>query len=463
LLAKIPQATPPHEVAMFRRCSFLAPFAWLALLLPLAASAADPCASGAARALVLGSGGSKGAFEAGAIYHLVVHRGCDFTEISGNSVGALNGAVLAQAARSADRTQSLANLKAAAENVVAEWDAIRSSRDMMRTRPLAKLRLAFVGLDSIEDFEPAREFIWTRVDLDRLAAGRELRIGAMSFTDGRYHEFLLSHEGVAEPAAREFIFASILVPVFSRMPVMAPPGGGAALQFGDGGVRHSTPVTSYFEHCTTSACIPLTGVTTPPHPRIEQLFVVVTSPYAQRNDLKPLREPTAVDPETGGIEDGRKILVRMFDLMVDTMHRTDLDDMLLYNDLLAWQARGANPAAAAPFPIGSFNRATPGAAAQPYEIALIAPHHEDADALRIFEADPKTQRERVFCGCIAADELMQTQFGQAPLTDRCVARFPAVPAKRRRAEAAALTPALCHDERALAAPPAATESERLAR
>jgi predicted acylesterase/phospholipase RssA len=432
---------------MLRRRSFLAPFACLALLLPLAAGAADPCAGDAARALVLGSGGSKGAFEAGALYHLIVHRGCDFTEISGNSVGALNGAILAQAARSADRTQSLANLKAAAENVIAEWDAIQSSRDMMRTRPLAKLRFAFVGLDSIEDFEPAREFIWTRVALDQLATGRELRIGAMSFTDGRYHEFLLNRDGVVEPAARDFIFASILVPVFSRMPIMTPPGGGKALQFGDGGLRHSTPVTSYFERCTATACIPLTGETTPPHPRIEQLFVVVTSSYAQRNDIKPLRDPTAIDPKTGGIEDGRKILVRMFDLMVDTMHRTDLDDMLLYNELLAWQMRAGAAAGPAPFPIGSFNRATPGAVPQPYEIALIAPHHDDSDALRIFAANPATQRERVFCGCVAADEVMTRQFGQASMADQCITRFPALPGKRRHAgPPAPLTPATCRSE-----------------
>ena len=444
---------------MLRICSLPAPLACLALLLPLAANAADPCAGDAPRALVLGSGGSKGAFEAGAAYHLIVHRGCDFTEISGNSVGALNGAILAQAARSADRTQSLANLKAAAEDVIAEWDAIRSSRDMMRTRLLAKLRFAFVGLDSIENFEPAREFVETRIALDRLAAGRELRIGALSFTDGRYHEFLLSHDGVAEPAARDFVFASILVPVFSRMPVMTPPGGGAALQLGDGGVRHATPVTSYFQRCTASDCIPLTGATTPPHPRIEQLFVVVTSSYAQRNDVKPLRDPTAIDPRTGGIEDGRKILVRMFDLMADTMHRADLDDMLLYNDVLAWQARAGETAGAVPFPIGSFNRATPDAAAQPYEIALIAPYSDDSDALKIFEADPQTQRRRVFCGCVAADELMQTQFGLAPLTDRCVARFPALPGKRRHAGPPPLTPAICRNEAAVPPPPPASSTQ----
>lgn len=420
---------------MFRLRSLIAALSLLIVLAPPPANAADPCAGDAARSLVLGSGGSKGAFEAGAVYHLVVHRGCDFTEISGNSVGALNGSILAQAARTSDRTQSLANMRAAAEKLVAEWDAIRSARDMMRSRPLAKLRFAFVGLDSIRDFGPLRDFIGTRVDLQRLAAGRELRVGVLSFTDGRYHEMLLSHDGVAEPAAQEFVFASALVPVFSRMPIISPPGGGAPLQFGDGGVRHATPVTSYFERCAAGSCLPLTGALTPPHPRTEQLFVVVTSSYSERNDLMPVFNPKAIDPRTGAIEDGRKILVRMFDLMVDTMHRTDLDDMLLYNDLLAWQARQPG-ATSAGFPIASFNREAPGAAPRPYEIALIAPERDDSDPLTMFNADPKTQRERVLLGCLAADKVMTTQFQQASMADKCVVRFPRLTGKQRRGETA---------------------------
>jgi predicted acylesterase/phospholipase RssA len=417
--------------------------------LPQTADAADPCAGDAPRALVLGSGGSKGAFEAGAAYHLIVQRGCDFAEISGNSVGALNGSLLAQAARSDDRAQSLANMQAAAERLVAEWGAIRSARDMMRTRPLAKIRFALLGLDSIEDFRPLREFIRTRVDTAKLAAGRELRVGAMSFTDGRYHEFLLNHDGVAEPAAQDFIYVSALVPVFARMPVITPPHGGTPLQLGDGGLRHATPVTSYFEQCTAmgpaaAACTPLTGANTPPHPRIEQLFVVVTTPYTERNDLKPVADPSAVDPATGAIEDGRKVLVRMFDVVLDTMHRTDLDDMLLFNDVLVWQARA--PDVAAPFPVGSFNRASPTAPSRPYEIGLIAPRRDDSNPLSIFKAEPATQRERLYCGCVAADQMMQTRFRQAPMTDQCAARFPALPPKRRRAATPVFTPAVCGTE-----------------
>ena len=67
--------------------------------------------------------------------------------------------------------------------------------------------------------------------------------------------------------------------------------------------------------------MPLTGADTPPHPRTEQLFVIVTSPFARRNDLRPVVNARAFDRRGGTITDGRQILVRMFDLLVDTMYR----------------------------------------------------------------------------------------------------------------------------------------------
>ena len=59
------------------------------------------------RALVLSGGGLKGAFQAGAIYHFVVHRHCDFREIAGVSVGSLNAVILAQAQRDENPETSL--------------------------------------------------------------------------------------------------------------------------------------------------------------------------------------------------------------------------------------------------------------------------------------------------------------------------------------------------------------------
>ncbi len=426
---------------------------------PSAAEAQDPCAAPHARALVLGTGGSKGAFEAGAAYHLIVHRGCDFNEISGTSVGALNGALLAQAAKASDPQTSIDNLQHAAENLVDEWSSIESAKDMMRSRPLSRIRLGVFGLDSLKDFEPLREFVRTRVDLDRLATGRELRVGTTSFDDGRYHEIVLNANGRVDHAtAHTYIFGSAIVPVFGEMPIIAdqprePPA--ERHQFADGGVRHSAPVTSYFESCRPNetgaqTCAPLAGYNTPPHPRTEQLFVVVTSPYSRRNDFRPVVDPKAFDDDTHHITDGRQILVRMFDLLIDTMSRDDLDDMLMLNDLLQWRAQtAARLSTSLPdFPIESFNRPADGTASRPYAISLVAPQREDADPAKIFDANPETISRQLYCGCIAADAAMQRDFGLAPLANRCSERFPR-PTATRDARARVWQTTVCRDRTAV--------------
>jgi hypothetical protein len=185
----------------------------------------------------------------------------------------------------------------------------------------------------------------------------------------------------------------------------------------------------------------LTGVDTPPHSRVEQLFVVVTSPYEPNTERKPR------DAARAPLDDGRKVLAALGNSLVDRLHRDDLDDVLLFNDLLAWQSRTPGGSGASPvFPLGSFNRSTDTGAAQPYDIAVISPQRRNPNPLSIFDVDAATQRQQMYCGCIAADEVMQTQFGLASLGASCATRFPAVPATRRHAETAALTPATCRDE-----------------
>jgi predicted acylesterase/phospholipase RssA len=431
-----------------------------AAALPLEhAIAGDPCAAPHARSLVLSGGGGKGAFEAGAVYHLVVHRGCDFTEIAGNSVGAINGALLAQAAATNDADASLGNLRAAAENLVEEWTEMGSLRDVMRTRPLGRVRFALFGLDSVTDLEPLRQFIGEHVALEKLASGRELRVGVTTFVDGRYREIVINSGGLEdERTAHEVIFGSAVVPVFGRM-VRAPAGSPVgALQLADGGLRHTTPVTSYFSACRETGepnavprCVSLTGADTPPHPRTEQLFVIVTSPFARRNDLRPVFNARAFDGG-GAITDGRQILVRTFDLLVDTMYRDDLDDMLTYNDLIAWHAVavvGGAPLTA--FPLGSYNRADAAARSLPYEIVLVGPQREDSDPMTVFNLEPAVQRRQLFCGCIAADDAMRAQFGLIDMADRCAARFAGVAGKHVTTKDR-LEPEVCRDERTAVSP-----------
>jgi hypothetical protein len=428
---------------------------------------ADPCSAPHARSLVLSGGGAKGAFEAGAAYHLIVHRGCDFTEMTGNSVGAINAALLAQATATPDAAVSLANLRGAAESLVDEWAGLGRLRDVMRTRPFGKIRFALFGLDSVANMEPLRQFIHERVAIDKIATGRELRIGFTTFIDGRYREFVINSEDRADAQlAHEIIFGSAVVPVFGRMLPLAPSSWADPLEVADGGLRHATPVTSYFSACRpagtpTSAprCVPLTGAETPPHPRTEQLFVIVTSPFARRNDLRPVVDARAFDRRSGTITDGRQILVRMVDLLVDTMYRDDLDDMLTYNELVEWHARSAAAAGAAlpAFPLGTYNTAdTPGAHSLPYEIVLVAPQREDSDPITIFDLEPATQRRQLFCGCVAANEAMRAKFEAPDMTDGCIARFVGTVGEREAMDAV-LAPAICRDERTAVAPSSAAE------
>jgi predicted acylesterase/phospholipase RssA len=72
---------------------------------------------------VLGNGSGKGALEVGPIYQLVVQRGCAFIEISGTSIGALNDALLAQAAADDDLAGSLAKMRRATEDLLADTGA----------------------------------------------------------------------------------------------------------------------------------------------------------------------------------------------------------------------------------------------------------------------------------------------------------------------------------------------------
>jgi hypothetical protein len=67
-------------------------------LVSTAASARpNTCSGDQRRELVLSGEGARPPFKNGSVCHLVVDRQCDFLDTSSVSVGALNGAVLAEA------------------------------------------------------------------------------------------------------------------------------------------------------------------------------------------------------------------------------------------------------------------------------------------------------------------------------------------------------------------------------
>src|SRR5215469_15031571 len=222
------------------------------------AAAEDPCAIPRSRALVLSGGGAKGAFEAGAVYYLVVERHCDFHEFSGVSVGALNSIFLAQAGQSEDSEQSLENLARQADALVKFWQSIKSSKDIRRARLLAKPRFAVFGLDSMNDMEPLHKLLQRNISTDKLGTGRPARMGVLSFSTGQYREVLaqelLKNDGPS--IFFDYLFATSAVPVFGKLPRIADASANNELrtwiQLSDASLRHITPVDSYFVLCHPS-------------------------------------------------------------------------------------------------------------------------------------------------------------------------------------------------------------------
>src|SRR3954447_5643674 len=153
----------------------------------------DYCDPAKKRALVLSGGGLKGAFQAGAIYHFIVHRHCDFREIAGVSVGSLNAVILAQAQRDENPEASLKNLTERAEKLVDGWQKIRSPKQILKPRwpgwmwALA-MRYGLFGIESLNNFAPLMHLIKTNVDMDAPAGGGPVGVGSVSIWDGTYQE-----------------------------------------------------------------------------------------------------------------------------------------------------------------------------------------------------------------------------------------------------------------------------------
>jgi predicted acylesterase/phospholipase RssA len=394
------------------------------------------CRDGIPRALVLSGGGAKGAFQVGAVYHLIVERGCDFHDFSGVSVGALNVAFLAQA-----QTQggSLANLKNRTNDLRDFWLGIRGSNDIFTPRFLGIPRLFLFGIENVYDFSPVRKKMHTVIDTALLrSSGRSVRVGTVDFFTGSYREVVASS---VEPPEKflDYIEGSAIIPVFGKMPrileARQPQDPDLVDQFADGGVRHVTPIASYFPSFVfepfrlvgpSAMAAPTrpntstrrTFADTPPHEApIEELFVVLGSPY------DPLRDVVQPAPQRV-TTDGRKILARTLDLVLESPYRWDVNYAVLSNALLKWRSEALSRSdlpdplrtwlSGNEFPVSSYNIRN--GVAEPYRFAVVAPDIPNADT---YTFDPNEIKCEIRRGCMAADKAMTQQLGYAVLTGAC--------------------------------------------
>ena len=173
------------------------------------------------RALVLSGGGGHGAYQVGALQHLICDEGREYDVICGVSVGAINAACLAQYPKG--------KLKDGLIELAAFWDNI-TTRKVYRKRAFGML--SAMWSESVFDSSPLEELISANLDQEKVhASGRKLRLGCVCWETGEYRAVTEQ-----EDKLDRWVIASASYPVFFK-PVTI--GG---LQWSDGGMRHVTPI-----------------------------------------------------------------------------------------------------------------------------------------------------------------------------------------------------------------------------
>jgi NTE family protein len=178
----------------------------------------------ARKALVLSGGGSKGAYQVGAIQALL-EFGHSWDAVYGISVGALNAGWLAMY-KPEDQYANFGGLREI-------WNAIKTSNDIYE--PWAPFYLNYIASlwkGSLNSGKPLRRIVTKFFDIERArASGVKLSVGCCSLTTSRYHAF-----DQTNPNILEYILAS------SHLPVIFEPLLIEGQVWVDGGIRHQIPI-----------------------------------------------------------------------------------------------------------------------------------------------------------------------------------------------------------------------------
>jgi NTE family protein len=283
-----------------------------------------------ARALVLGGGGARGAFQVGMLLELVGTKQLDFTILRGVSVGALNAAFLAQAPVGASPAESLANLRSQVDKLHHLWTReIKGNHSVYAERPGGFAGLV-AGADSLFSVKPLRALIKKHLSLDALrASGRDFAVGTVSLVSGTYQEWT--------PADDDFLEKLV---ASTAIPVVFPLVRVGKDVLVDGGVRNITPLSSAFKA------------------KPDELYVLLTSRVIFEANGEP--PDSAVQPHDprqwdenwlGTGVSGLDVLKRTLDILTDEIYLDDIRGALDWNRIAAAindLAASASTAAAPP-------------------------------------------------------------------------------------------------------------------
>lgn len=176
------------------------------------------------RALVLGGGGAKGAYEAGAIYHLLGEKEIHYDIIAGTSVGALNGTFLAQFGKGAEIM--------AAHELKKLWFGIDTPMIYRKWYYGLLWLLPALWKPSVFCTAPLRKLVREHLKREDIQKSKKmLRVGATSLTTGERRIWTEHSPDIAVGVLASSAFPGGFEPVIADGEVYL-----------DDGIRETTPI-----------------------------------------------------------------------------------------------------------------------------------------------------------------------------------------------------------------------------
>jgi NTE family protein len=236
------------------------------------------------KALVLGGGGVKGAYQCGALQKWMFEDGNDYDILCGTSVGAINAAFLAQT--------KLGDPKTAAQSLKAMWGRVNNDKIKKRWFPFGVFHALWEP--SVYNSHPLQQWISSELKPSLIvASGRKVRVVAVSWDSG---EAEVANE--TTPDLDKWVIGS------SAFPVMLTPVEINGQLWTDGGLRNVTPLGEAIRAGAT------------------EIDVILCSNPWEKSPF-PAKGNSAVP----------KLLLRAIDIISDQVSRADLQICGLKNDI----------------------------------------------------------------------------------------------------------------------------------
>lgn len=230
------------------------------------------------RALVLSGGGSRGAYQVGAIQALL-EAGRKWDTVHGISVGALNASWIAM--------HSPIEQPHSINGLLEIWNNINTSDDIYtRWNPVKPINYLYsMWKGSLHSGQPLKNLVDKFLDKQKIvSSGVKLTVGCVNLNTTEYTVI----EG-DNPAIKEFILAS------SHLPLVFEPMELYGEKWVDGGIRHQIPIYEALKE------------------RPDEIDVILTSPIAIKDRMLPATNLTSAP----------RVALRASEIMSDQIYLMD--------------------------------------------------------------------------------------------------------------------------------------------